>query len=229
MEKKTKLQIFLILLFAVVLLYSCKKSCEEHNYGLLELDPSYLSLVPYYGGEELLFEGDSGDTVRLTFEDRMTLSVYRYYEIPNPSVTTDCFGNYYDYEVNNSILVSSDSSARLGLGIFPGNPFKKYPPETRMIIGLWFMKDTLRYAYNGTFEVTAYVPENLTTDGIRSRVVAFHDSIALNGMIFNGIYEFSNNPYDESDPAITRLFYSLSLGVIGFKTYDGQIFSLQSN
>jgi hypothetical protein len=224
----------MLCILLLLALSQCKKDCGIHNYGTLLLDTADLAMNPYTGGENLVFSDSAGNSVSCAFKFRETTYSWLW---PDPSNflsdNRGCLENYYNMELNATLFEDVDSSCIMGLSIWTTNPFEAAPPYKMLTIGLSACPgDSVDAKFEGhyciDFQTIADPPMFLRYN---STVIGFHDSIMLGSATFVSIFELAEHRKkvgpEYISGGISRLYYSIIMGVVGFRTTEGVTYFLE--
>jgi len=212
MKKKHLLPSLVITLFLIT---NCKKESEiipePKNLGTLLLTNEELNMNPYQVNDVMLFSDSLGDTTTYKIISRSNFygKTHSYGVGTGPSI------DYYEYQKNSTMIedeylhqyhfalqANLDQKAGFTISLGINTPEIDVNPNS--------------FAY--LFDSTGILnnPENISS--------TFHSSITINGTNYNSVYEL--NTYVAYGEIINRLFYSVTEGIVGFKTNENKSWNL---
>ena len=210
----------LIVITCISLLFSqCKKEeeniiSESQMLGTVELGKSGMELVPYQLNDTLTFKDSLGNSQQFIVVNKRT-QFKRYHK---GGGGTDLTSDYYDIEALNVILkgykdnyFTFDLTAPLPKDISNFH-INKYYLYINMNLDIsvpsssyFSYIDTMDFYYN-----------------LEGEAIPFYSSITLLNNTYSSIYELADNS------AAEKVFYSTSLGIVGFRTKDNELWYLDN-
>ena len=196
--------IWIVFLFVTLsLLHSCGK-CRTKDTGDYYFSSSDLSILPYSGNEILVYKNSAGDSIRLTGVNRYSKMEQGY---TSQEGEMDCPETTFKYETNTTNFNGNDGNYiwfKLTKNIAIKNSFHFYfiiksPISFEEGVSIGFESGKL-FDYYGAL---------MTPD----------DTLSINNIVFHSVYKLTKN--DEI------LYYTLTDGIVGFKTADNVEWSLE--
>jgi hypothetical protein len=199
---KCRFIIFILLFFCLLLFEKCKK--EGKCLGIFKFTEEGRNIIPYKGGEQLVFIDSIGDSLNFIVQE--PIYYFNDYHIPNSN-------DYYTGEVCNV----------LPFHINLGFPFIFESPSTLCFPIIPFKIEShpeIKYDFSGEWN---YKSGKLTQlkSGWWSNVT-YYDSLSLVNNIFYSLYDlegWADSP--DSTEVIENIYYSFQQGIVGIKTNKG--------
>lgn len=213
-DKMKKNIFFLSFLFlSLVAFYQCHRDIEPSKLGTFDFTEQDRSIVPYNGGEILVFRDSLGDSIPVTVENRYI----GYMEIHENNNDPDA--NYYDVE-HDQIMAP---------GIFDIWLSNTCPPIAPSGVKGFQIDLFYLHAYHpeikGSFEGTwGFDSGNLFQLQNGTHSLAFYDSLTIVNKKYYSVYDLSHTgamPPDSIETFI-NVYYSVTYGFAGFKTSKGR-------
>jgi len=207
-NKAMKKLIFISIIVALCLFLfqQCKKE-RNKNLGTIYLTEQEKSIIPYHGGEHLVFKDSLGDSAIINVAPPVDTFIKR-----NKSNTD----NYYLTEVNlvrPFIILLGYFPTQTGSGSDLILSIVNFHFDNHPEIHLDFSGD---WSYNsGKLYYTTYGSWGWC--GIK-----YMDSVTIVNKKFYSIYELSGYPISDGYPEMYKnIYYSVQQGIVGIKTMDG--------
>lgn len=196
--------LLIVFFFCIFLFQHCKK--ESRCLGVFEFSEEARNIIPYKGGEHLIFIDSLNDSIKYTVEEPEYSFINR--QIPGSD-------DYYKVErcailplhISISFFFPYDTALQLGFFIHSYR-IESHPEIIGYFDGEWIYE-------NGKF--------NELHKWYWSRVFYF-DSIMIVNKMFYSVYELAMN-----DPSgIYSVYYNFSQGFVGIKTTAGRRWFMQN-
>ena len=201
----------IILLSSIFLTFSqCKKESVDPEEivgikrGEIKLSNAELNIVPYQVGDSLNFKDSLGNTQIFIVESRRT-HLKRYYKNGGTDSSTD----YYDIE-NLTVSLSSNNNNFFSFSL--DAPLPSYVSNNNINKNYFIVRCNLLGSMNYYF-FPNYID---TTDfyyTLQGTSIPHHPTFTILNNTFNSVYELTDNSPE-------KIYYSTSIGVIGFRTED---------
>jgi hypothetical protein len=201
---------FILLIFAMVFCFGCKKKCTENKLGDLT------QYNPLNGTETVVFVDSSGNEYSFIGEGRRIL-IYSY---------DDSFGECYEVEGDNCYHQESDNKYRLRVGL---RPFTFHDPAFMFI-------ELADYRYNDRWHYDSRTDFNIPLDKNNLDENQFYfDSIIVNNRyqfdVFAGVPDLDRTPttketlLDTVHPSM--FYYNKQNGLVKVDFDDGTTWELK--
>ena len=219
---------FLYLLLSAIT--ACNKDdtpCNDQFMGSLKFSEKELDVVPYAMGDRIILVDTTHDTLVFNYAEGYTSTLY-YTELD--PYTSECMGDYYEYQ-DKRVKFENKYMTFLYVAITFSDPFMVTPQRKvlRVQLRTYDLADGSFYGRFDFNEDSIYNDPD-TTFLAAGRVKAYHDTLALGEAIFTHVYELEGmNEYQVYPKYVTSMFYSMSLGVVGYRMNDGKEYWIYSN
>jgi hypothetical protein len=212
---KKAVSILVLIIFFISIFNSCKKNCESENLGTFKFTSTDLQIIPYQGTDSLIFSDSLGNSI--TYNGIGRGSVEDYHD-QYPNLNNDpnfCIGNYF-YTENNDVAFGVNGKdyhfgINLSLSMDSGSPFGQ---NIKKIFGFDISyKDTKDWYFGITLNI----------DGLRlsGNNISYKDSLKIGPNKFFSVYVMTQN-----NDNLKTVFYTISQGVVGFRTNNGHTWYL---
>jgi len=199
-----------LVLVSVISQMGCN-NCDTTDEGDFKLTTEDLQIVPYTGTETLKFKNQAGDSVIFYGAGRHSDLDQRY---SGCDYNTDCCDYIYYIEIEWTIFAASNNSRiyiRLEKDRYALNHFS-------IIIKC---SDNLVFNYSESLKFNA---NNIYCSP--SYILTPYDTLTIAGKEFYSVYEFTAN--NCNGPALPIVCYSLTQGIVGFKTVENESWYLSN-
>jgi len=207
-----------LVLAALMLLCSltfvqCKR-CHDKFIGELDFTPTDLNIVPYNGAVKLIFKDSLGDSIIYQGTGRHSDIINPYHETYHDD---PCFGDYYTYEQNYTDFYSngSDGEIRIYLTRYFKTAFSS-PEGKSFDLSISYNKSG-SYFFNSSF----YFDDLKLSEFRDNTIMAINDTLQLGPKTFYSVYTL-----DDGYTNLNIAYYSVSEGLVGFKSNDGHLWYL---
>ena len=217
--------LFTLAISLCLIFYQCQKTCNSKKLGDIRFTQTDLNIVPYNGMENLIFKDSTDDTISMHPEvSKGRNSIYddkhyeRYYS------PEECPPNYYYTEGNYTHFIGTDYHTSIWTDLYFEDPF--VTPLKKVIVIDVAYKDSQEWYFSSTFYFDASLLYDRSPREVN--IVAFNDSLTIGPKQFKNVYTLRQNvdPYGLKNLKI--VYYSVTSGVVGFKTDEGHIWYLES-
>ncbi|HNW88924.1 MAG TPA: hypothetical protein PKN48_04625 [Bacteroidales bacterium] len=198
---KTIIQIFII--FAFLLLQFGCDNCNTTDEGDFKLTNEDLHLVPYNGTETLIFKNQAGDSVVFYGAGRHSDLDQRYRSC---DYNTDCCDFVYYIEIERTIFAASNNSRIYFRLERERESFNNFGISIKCSDNL-FLNFSESFKFNSN---NIYCPTN--------SLIVTNDTLTIAGKEFYSVYELKGT--SNSAPDLPIVYYSLTQGIVGFKTIE---------
>ena len=215
----------IVLVFTFAFVQCKKKECVTENLGEIHFTQNELNIVPYNGTETLIFKDSINDSIIFTGKMRYSDS-FNIWEFPNDY---ECLGKYYNTE-SNYTKFEGVNSTKIYIYLYMGSPFLQDFIK-KMNIEIFINSDTCYFygtlAFNPTNIFNTIPAENNLP--ANAYVLAFNSSLSIGPNIFNNVYTLKQiDPPHLPSKNLQYVYYTISDGVVGFKTEEGHLWYLEN-
>jgi hypothetical protein len=209
----------------LLMLTQChKKECNMESLGNITFTETDLSIIPYTGLEELIFRDSLGDSVIYNSGIRFSNYDNYVYENFDPQNIADCWGDYYKTEQNFTYFYKPANGIGVEVSIAVGNPFKD--TNNYIYIGITYTK-TQSWSFGCAFVFDSLKLSNTATPLYGNGSIAgYYDSIAIGPDMYYSVYSLVQNTDPLHSENLKTVYYSISKGIVGFKTEEGHLWFL---
>lgn len=186
----------------LILQYGCD-NCNTTDEGDFKLANEDLQIVPYNGTETLIFKNPAGDSVVFYGAGRHSNLDQRYRSC---DYNTDCCDFVYYIEIERTIFAASNNSRMYFRLERERDSFNNFGISISCSDNLVFnFFENYKFNSNGIFCST-------------SSIIVTNDTLTIAGKEFYSVYEFKRN--NCNTPELPIVYYSLTQGIVGFKTIE---------
>lgn len=221
----------LIFLFIILILSCCKKNsgsittCTENYQGKITLTSQEKLIQPYGINDSLVFINEIDSSVvaykcKFHVPNLFTLSENSPYDIGY----TGCLGNYSGIEYY-LVQFNDQQTPWLRIQLAPPNPYDTTNHNATMRLTLSIRGDST-LLFDGLFGISSDTIFNAHWP--LSTVSAFYDTMIIAGITYKKVYllECSSHVPAQWYDRITKVYYTISDGIIMFTTKKGKIWRI---
>ncbi|MEQ8623835.1 MAG: hypothetical protein RJQ00_08495 [Vicingaceae bacterium] len=210
----------LTLISFILFLTQCKKEedpepiQEGNKLGTVELGKAGMELVPYQLNDTLTFKDSLGNSQQFIVVNNRT-QFRRYHKSGGTDISTD----YYDVEALYVILKGEkDNFFTLDLTA----PVPRYVSNFHINKYYLYINMNLDISVPFSSWYYSYIDTMDFYYNLEGEAIPFYSDLTLINNTYSSIYELTDNSADE------KVFYSTSLGIVGFRTKDNILWYLDN-
>lgn len=208
------MKLLVIISLTTILLSSC---CKSEYRGALRFSKSELQANPYTGIEDLRFVDDSGNVAHFG-NGRRNIIESEYFEHQGIACSDYCIVQAEDKTTFQSL--NPESMITISI-INQTNPF--HSERMAPLITINFIDQSDKPPLDYYF---ANVPVDSVMD-YQSNSRLFYDSLSVSGRTFRNVFAFPGK-FEYLDKSVRdTVYYSTSVGIIGFRFVNGKNWILQ--
>ncbi len=222
--KKTNLATLLVA-FIIIFLSNCIKDNNNTTgelLGTIDLTSTELSYLPYHIADHVSFSDASGDTITLTINEYNS-----YYITLYKDGRTDIPTDYYEVETKQIKLELLNKAFVILQLSAPLPPYVSVQHQGKSLLKAVVMIHTdstnSQAIYN---EFQAYLDSNDFHYNQFGESIPFHQSIELNGKIFDSVHELKEKLYNQNNDYPLKVYYSNTKGIVGIEMDKGSLWTL---
>jgi len=219
-----KLALLLFLLLCLFVFIQCKKECQSKKVGDIRFTQTDLSIVPFNGNENIVFIDSISDSI--SYKGTIRKSDYNFYKIYENHVESeeDCPGDWYNIENNYTRFAGEINDFDMWFDLNIGGDAFFGSIKKFIFVRVHFIKDYQEWYFGCRYAFDDLKLYDLSpTDNI---LLTYNDSLNIGPEKFYNVYTFNQIDKPSSKENLQFVYYTVSEGVIGFKTDSGHLWYL---
>jgi hypothetical protein len=197
-----------LITFYILIFNSCKKNCESENLGTFKFTSTDLQIIPYQGKDSLIFSDSLGNLITYNGIGRGSVEDY-HDQYPNLNNNPNfCIGDYFYTESNEIDLFGKNYpfGITIDLDMDSGSSFGQ---NIKKFFSLGISYEDIKFWHFGIL---------INFDGLKliDSNISLKDSLKIGPKTFYSVYVLTQN-----NDNLKTVFYTISQGVVGFRTNNG--------